>query len=323
MTVPSAVADIESTNVATANCALTTAPAETNAQPPASTSNDDAPHGARLLLISHNDELGGDLVLIAQVVGFDCDVCEHHQALEVLHSNHYDAAVFDVVAPENDFALIEEARCASKTRQIPIIALTDATDANRAFRSGASFALARPLSADLLKNTVAALYRIAVGQRRQYARYRVELPLTLTVNGSPMDAKATDLGHGGMALVTPDPLEPGAIVSARFVLPGSEETIIAAGEIRWSDHHGRAGLCFSSIAGVGRSALDNWIARRHAGMADPSPRPATSPSPRPPLVVEAQPADATRRTSTAALTVILAAFCLFVVGFWIYVAMTS
>jgi CheY-like chemotaxis protein len=320
MTEPLAVAEMEAMNVAASN----SVPSNFSSQPADSASSSaDAPP-ARLLLISSNDDVASDIVLAAQVIGFSCDVCEQHQALPFLASNTYDAAILDVIAQETDFPLIEEARLASKARQIPIVALAHPSDVNAAFRAGASFAVARPLNSDLLKNTLAAIYRIAVGQRRQYARYRVEIPLALTVEGQAMDGKASDLGHGGMAVVTAEPLKSGANVSMRFFLPGSGEQIIAVGEVRWTDHRGHAGLCFNSIAGVGRNALDNWIARRHAGMEDPAPRPVTRPAQPPPLVVDGDnAADPTRRTSRIALSAILAAFCLFVVGFWIYLAMTS
>ncbi len=229
--------------------------------------------GTRLLLVCSDDSLGGDVMLASEAVGFDCDACESHQAIQVLQSHHYVAVFVDVGDKGDDFSLIEAIRGATRMRQVPIVTISHPSDVNAAFRAGASFALARPINFELLKNTLAALYRIAVGQQRQYERYRVEMPLTLTIDDVTMQGKATDLGHGGVAFVTAEPLQSCTVVTVRFTLPGSEEQIIAVGEIRWSDHHGRAGLCFTSIAGTGRAALDNWIARRHAGISDPSPPP--------------------------------------------------
>jgi hypothetical protein len=196
---------------------------------------------------------------------------------------------------------------------------------NSAFRAGASFVVPRPVTSDLLKNTLAAIYRIAVGLRRQYARYRVEMPLILTVAERSIDAKATDIGDGGMALVASEPLTSGAVVSVRFVLPGSQEQIVVVGEIRWADHLGRAGFSFNTIAGAGRAPLENWLARRHAGIDHPVPlhAPVTIEQ-RPPLVTTAdKAADLGRRTARIALSAVLVAFCLFVLGFWAYIALTS
>jgi hypothetical protein len=193
------------------------------------------------------------------------------------------------------------------------------------FRAGASFAVPRPVTPDLLRNTLAAIYRIAVGLRRQYARYRVEMSLALTVGERSINAKATDVGNGGMALVAAEPLASGTVVSVCFVLPGSQEQIVAVGEIRWTDHHGRAGLCFNSIAGTGRAALENWLARRHAGIDQPHPShaPATL-AQRPPQATTAEAADdPARKTTGVFLSGVLVAFCLFVLGFWIYIALTS
>lgn len=155
--------------------------------------------------------------------------------------------------------------------------------------------------------------------------YRVEVQLALTVAERTIEAKATDIGDGGMALVASEPLASGAVVSIRFVLPGSEEQIVAVGEIRWPDHHGRAGFCFNSIAGTGRASLENWLARRHAGIDHPVPlhTPVTLDQ-RPLLVTTAdKAADPARRTARLALSAVLVTFCLFVIGFWAYVALTS
>ena len=313
-----AVADADATEVATVPCASPDAAAPETAPTAALDS-------ARLLLITSSDQVGPDLLLQVQAVGFDWDVCTIPQALPFLKSSAYHAAVVDVGAPEEAFSLIEQTRGISTGRQIPIVALADPADVNSAFRAGASFAVPRPVAPDLLRNTLAAIYRIAVGLRRQYARYRIEMPLTLTVAERSIDAKATDIGDGGMALVASEPLVSGAMLSVCCVLPGSEEQIVAVGEIRWADHRGRAGFCFNSIAGTGRASLENWLARRHAGLDHPVPAhaPATLVQ-RPPLVTAADEAvDPARRTARLALSSVLVAFCLFVIGFWIYIALTS
>ncbi len=317
-----AVANADATEVATIPCASPNAAAPETEQPAAPAAALDS---ARLLLISSADQVAPDLLVEVQAVGFDWDVCTIPQALPFLKSNAYHAAVVDVGAPEEAFSLIEQARGISTGRQIPIVALVGPADVNSAFRAGASFAVPRPVTPDLLRNTLGAIYRIAVGLRRQYARYRVEMPLTLTVAERSVDAKATDIGDAGLALVASEPLTSGAVVSVCFVLPGSEEQIVAVGEIRWADHHGRAGLCFNSIDGTGHASLENWLARRHAGIDHPVPShaPATLVQ-RPPLVTTAdEAADPARRTASLALSAVLVAFCLFVIGFWIYVALTS
>jgi hypothetical protein len=65
--------------------------------------------------------------------------------------------------------------------------------------------------------------------------------------------------------------------------------------------------------------------RCHAGIDHPIPsRAPATPVQRPPLVTTADEAtDPARRTARLALSAVLVAFCLFVIGFWIYVALTS
>jgi CheY-like chemotaxis protein len=320
-----AAASADATEVATAPCALPDAAAPETNQPAAPASPANALDSPRLLLISSAYQVPPDLLLLLQAVGFDWDVCTIPQALPFLKSHAYHAAVVDVGAPEEAFSLIEQTRGISTGRQIPIVALVDPADVNSAFRAGASFAVPRPVTPDLLRNTLGTIYRIAVGLHRQYARYHVEIPLTLTVAERCIEGKATDIGEGGMALVASEPLVSGAILSVRCVMPGSEEQIVALGEIRWADHYGRAGFSFNSIAGTGRASLDNWLARRHAVLDHPVPlhAPATL-VPRPFLANTADEAvDPARRTARLALSSVLVALCLFMIGFWIYIALTS
>ncbi len=297
------------------------APVSPSTAPPPATEA----HYARLLLVTSDDSLAGDLVLQARLSGFDCDACELPEAMAFMIGGRYDAVLVDIADSAAGIAFIEELRNQGMTRHIPVSVIADAVVLQAAFRCGASFGIPHPVNADLLKNTLGAMYRLAIGQRRQYARYPVELPVVLTVQDETMDAKATDVGHGGMAFVAPIPLEKGSSVTVRFTLSGCKDPIVAAGEIRWTDHQGRAGLCFTTLAGAGQPALDAWIARRHAGVPDPEPSAlAAPPIPLPRLNSTPETAaDPVRRTGRWMLAAVLAAFCLFVTGFWIYVALTS
>ncbi|MGZ4826579.1 MAG: PilZ domain-containing protein [Terriglobales bacterium] len=282
------------------------------------------PHAARLLLVSADEKVAPNMLAIAQAVGFDCDICAFAHAMSLLKGGTYHAAMVDIGTDSKiGLALVGEARGMTTARQVPIVALVDPREVNLAFRAGASFTVTRPVSSDLLRNTLAAIYRVAVGLRRQYARYRVEVPLTLTQQGKAVEAKATDFGSGGFALVAMEPLTCGSVMSVKFVLPGSEEQIVAMGEIRWADPRGRAGFCFTSIAGTGRASLENWMARRNAGIEHPeSSRVPAAPRPRQAMTADAA-ANPTRRSARRMLTFLLIAYCLFMIGFWIYVASTS
>jgi PilZ domain len=276
--------------------------------------------GGRLLIVS-NDTVSLDLLRTVQGVGFEFDVCDFSQALVSLKTNAYHAALVNAGASQEAFSLIAQARTLSHCRQVPIAALVESRDVNAAFRSGASFTLPLPVSPELLENTLGAIYRIAVGLRRQFARYRVQVPLTLLLGGRTIEAKVTDIGTGGMALVASEPLASGASVSVRFLLPGSEHEIVAAGEIRWTDHLGRAGLCFNTLAEGGRAALDDWMACRHLGM-ETAPVRLSRPGPDP-LANTFELATTHGSRGRVLLGVFLGIFCLLMLGFWIYFAATS
>ena len=69
----------------------------------------------------------------------------------------------------------------------------------------------------------------------------------------------------------------------------------------------------------------NWLARRHAGIDHPIPsRAPATPVQHTPLATTADEAtDPARRTACLTLSAVLVAFCLFVIGFWIYIALTG
>ncbi len=315
--------DYPETTVETAE-QLAPPPDSTAAQPGAQDSEEhlDA-HAARLLIVSEEAKVAPQTSAVAQAVGFDCDICTYKHAMSLVKSGNYHAVLVDMDAGgETGLQLIKDARAMTTARPVPMVAIAETREVMHASRAGAAFTVARPVSVDLLRNTMGALYRMAVGLRRQYARYRIEVPLTLNFQGHSIEAKATDIGHGGFALVATEPLTVGSVASARFLLPGSEEQIIAVGEIRWSDAVGRAGLCFTSLAGTGRESLENWMARRHAGIEQPEPQ--TSIAPRPPQAFTAEDAKSPgRKTGRLILMMLLIAYCLFMVGFWIYLASSN
>ncbi len=281
------------------------------------------PHAARLLIVSSEAKVAPQISAVTQAVGFDCDICTYKHVMSLLKSGNYHALLVDMDDGGTlGLPLIKEAHGTTTARPVPMVAIVESREVTSASRAGAAFTVSRPVSTDLLRNTMGALYRMAVGLRRQYARYRIEVPLTLSCQGKAIEAKATDIGHGGFALVAAEPLTMGSVVSARFVLPGSEEQIIAVGEIRWADPGGRSGLCFTSIAGTGRESLENWMARRHAGIEHPQPRVVVTP--RPPQALTADDAKSTgRKSARLIITVLLVGYCLFMIGFWIYMVMSS
>lgn len=282
---------------------------------------DDNQESARLLVIS-DEKFPPEWLRMAQAIGFDYDLSVSSQALTLLKSSLYHAALVNLSAPPQSLALIEQARNLTNCRQVPLAVLAERENLNAAFKAGASFALPRPITPELLENTLGAIYRVVLGLRRQYARYRVELPLILQLEGRAIEAKATDIGTGGMALVASEPLPLQTKVSVRFKLPGSEQEIVVVGEIRWTDHLGRAGLSFNLFAEPGRHALDDWMARRHLGIerrlpALPPPPPAASVAS---FEVPPEPAPLAGRIVLGAF---FAIFSLLMLAFWIYFAITS
>jgi hypothetical protein len=174
---------------------------------------------------------------------------------------------------------------------------------------------------DSLRKTLASVYGIAISQRRRYQRCPVELPVVLTVDGESIEARTTDIASGGMAVVAPVPLATGSAVKVRFLLPGTERTVVASAEVRWADGRGRAGLCFTAREAI---APENWTTPVHAATPEAVSLPALRETMRTsPAVTPETTTDAAVRSGQLVLSVFLTLFCTVVVGFWIWLAISN
>jgi hypothetical protein len=272
-----------------------------------------------LLLISSSAAVS-ELTAVARAVGFRYETCDLQRALPLLLSNSYDAAVVDFDAAEPCLQFLEEVRAVA-SRKIPVAAIVNAPDLPSATRAGASVSLPRPVAPDSLRKTLASVYGIAISQRRRYQRCPVELPVVLTVDGESIEAKSTDIGSGGMAVVAPVPLATGSAVNVRFLLPGTERTVVASAEVRWADGRGRAGLCFTAREAI---APENWTTPVHAATPEAVSLPALRETMRTsPAVTPETTTDAAVRSGQLVLSVFLTLFCTVVVGFWIWLAISN
>jgi uncharacterized protein (TIGR02266 family) len=68
-----------------------------------------------------------------------------------------------------------------------------------------------------------------------------------------------NLGRGGLAVRTIDPLAAGTIAHVRFRLPGTGSDVDADARVVWSDRRVGMGLAFERIDPVHQQALDRFV----------------------------------------------------------------
>jgi DNA-binding response OmpR family regulator len=141
----------------------------------------------------------------------------------------------------------------------------------RAFQSGASRILYRPLEGEQVKAAInTALTASAHAEKknakthplRRSARYELKTMVYLHLEHSTLPAITIDIGEHGLALQASEPVPMNSNVAFRCVLPGTDVTLHGHADVIWASEHGRAGLFFSRLAPASRKHLKNWLSRR-------------------------------------------------------------
>lgn len=112
-------------------------------------------------------------------------------------------------------------------------------------------------------------------ERRRFVRLgaRVEAAYTVLPAGTAQRAPTSDLGGGGLCVVTEQPIPPGTQLQVALTLPGREPPVNALAEVVWNEQHdviGKAdhrrsaanGVRYVEIAPGDQEALTAFVAGR-------------------------------------------------------------
>jgi transcriptional regulator with GAF, ATPase, and Fis domain len=101
-------------------------------------------------------------------------------------------------------------------------------------------------------------------QQQRYFRVTVEVPVTISVDGQPVQGTIVNISSGGIAAQFPLTLSHGTSVELSFTLPDSKESIDAAAKLAWSSPGGLVGLSFFDMHPAVERQLHQWLqARAH------------------------------------------------------------
>jgi uncharacterized protein (TIGR02266 family) len=95
--------------------------------------------------------------------------------------------------------------------------------------------------------------------RRSGPRVVLGIPVQYRFGNTIAAALALNLGHGGIAIRTTNPLEAGAKIKVRFRIPGSKRDIDAEGRVGWSDSRVGMGIQFENVDATGQLLIDGFV----------------------------------------------------------------
>ncbi|HUL75081.1 MAG TPA: PilZ domain-containing protein [Vicinamibacterales bacterium] len=100
--------------------------------------------------------------------------------------------------------------------------------------------------------------------RRASPRVALGVPVSYRSGQTIAGAVTLDVGKGGLAIRTMNPLAPGVEIQLKFRLPNAPEDIEAAGRVAWSDRKVGMGVQFERVTAADQAAIDAFI-DLHAG----------------------------------------------------------
>jgi len=95
--------------------------------------------------------------------------------------------------------------------------------------------------------------------RRSGPRVVLAIPVSYRVDRTIATAVTLNIGAGGLAVRTMNPLRPPAKVHTRFRLPGSALDVEAQCRVAWSDPRVGMGLQFERVDAADQTAIDDYV----------------------------------------------------------------
>ena len=98
--------------------------------------------------------------------------------------------------------------------------------------------------------------------RRSSPRIVVAVPISYRVENAITAAVTLNIGSGGLAIRTMNPLDISAKVHSRFSLPGVSREIEVESRVTWSDSRVGMGLQFEQMTAADQATLDEYVERQ-------------------------------------------------------------
>ena len=182
-----------------------------------------------------------------------------------------DLLLLDLRLVEDGTALFRQVR--SRAARLPIVVFSGSVDSAAQVRALAPLGVAGYLNEhcdahDVLPSLAPHLFPDNFN-RRSGPRVVLVIPVSYRVDRTLATAVTLNIGGGGLAVRTMNPLRPPAKVHTRFRLPGAALDVEAQCRVAWSDPRVGMGLQFERVDPADQAAIDDYV-DRHAEDAPPA-----------------------------------------------------
>jgi DNA-binding response OmpR family regulator len=217
------------------------------------------------LLISRDAALLGVLRPTLEKMSVSVEVCSGAQTGgEMLGKRKFDAVIVDCDDLQGGIEILKALRkTQSNASSVAFAVLNGATTTQEAFQFGANFVLQKPLTPLNATRCFNAALNFMVRERRRYFRHPMEMPVRISLpEGTELNATATNLSEGGMALRVVGKLPKNTEARLHFTLPSSNTSLELRGIIAWADGTGNVGIKFVEVPQSSQYQLEKWLTDR-------------------------------------------------------------
>lgn len=95
--------------------------------------------------------------------------------------------------------------------------------------------------------------------RRSSPRVVLGISLSYRIGNTIASAVSLNISHGGLAVHTTSPPEPGTELKVRFRLPGRKQEVEADARVAWMDRRMGMGLQFTRLDAADQAAVDEFV----------------------------------------------------------------
>lgn len=217
----------------------------------------------RALLVSDDSTIVEQLTHCVERFAISADVCpDVPTATTLINTRKFEAIFIDFALGHRAQPILERIRLSPSNQSSVTFALVD-SDLHAEFEVQPNFVMQKPLTDILIGTTLKAALGLIIRDYRRYFRCPLAVPVVLRIDGTAqIPCNLMNISEGGLAINTSVTFKPGALVNARFALPGQPDTLDIAAEVCWCDNKGRAGLQFRSLPPEQKLRLQGWLSSR-------------------------------------------------------------
>jgi CheY-like chemotaxis protein len=224
------------------------------------------------LLVSRDPELVQPLRNAFERHSIGVEVCVGPNAgTEILMSEHFDAVIVDCDDLVGGTDIMRGLRAMSANKNSVAIAVVhNVTTTGQAFQMGANFVIQKPVSPTNASRCASAAVAMMTRERRRYYRHPVEFPVTAWFGKDEVEALASNVSEGGMALHFGSARPAGNLTKVMFNLPDLSSPFEFRADLAWADEEGIAGVRFVDVPRKAQETLEDWLTRQASMKTKPA-----------------------------------------------------